>query len=69
MLATSEAVLGRRAAMRAGFAELRLKQISAHTGISAAVYWDANKLRASTGATDLTAGSVFMLCADSARNI
>ena len=69
MLATSEVVLGRRAAMRAGFAELRLKHISAHTGMSAAVYWDANKLGASTGATGLTAGSVFMLCADSARNI
>jgi len=55
--------------MRAGFAELRLKHISAHAGMSAAVYWDANKLGASTGATGLTAGSVFMLCADSARNI
>ena len=69
MLATSGAVFGRRATKRAGNAELRLKHISAHAGISAAVYWDANKLGASTGATGLTAGSEFMLCAESARNI
>ena len=54
--------------MRAGFAELRLKHISAHTGMSAAVYWDANKLGAPTGAAGLTAGSAFMLCAESARS-
>ena len=69
VLATSGAVLGRRAAKRAGNAELRLKHISAHTGISAAVYLDANKLGASTGATGLTAGSEFMLCTESARSI
>jgi hypothetical protein len=62
VLATSGAVLGRRAAKRAGNAELRLKHISAHTGMSAAVYWDANKLGGSTGATGLTAGSAFVLC-------
>ena len=61
MLATSGAVLGRRAAKRAGYAELRLKHIRARkTGISAAVYWDANKLGASAGATGLTA--VLYLC-------
>ena len=69
MLATSGAVLGRRAAKRAGYAELRLKHISAHAGMSAAVYWDANKLGAPTGAAGLTAGSAFMLSAESARNI
>ena len=69
MLATSGAVLDGRAARRAGNSELRLKHISAHAGMSAAVYWDANKLGAPTGAPGRTAGSVFMLCAESAMNI
>ena len=69
VLAASGAVLGRRAAKRAGYSELRLKHTSAHTGIAAAVYWDANKLGASTGAMGRTASSAFMLCAESARNV
>jgi hypothetical protein len=69
VLATSGAVLGRRAAVRAGYAELRLKHTSARAGMSAVVYCDANKLGASTGAAGLTAGSAFMLCAESARNV